>query len=310
MPCAIGGCVKVGIDDRDWAILLSRIRNDRCTPFLGAGASAHILPTAATLADRWAIELGYPLPERGDLARVAQYSAITGDPLFPKEQVAKVCTEVNLVQALRPGDCYDLLSDLDLSIFITTNYDDLLPHALRNKRKEPVALLCPWNTSAYDLAGDTYMYTASPTRPAVYYLHGNAQEPGTIVITEDDYLDFIVWVTRNWQEEPKDSYIAPAIKKAFARNSLLFIGYSQNDWSFRVLMRSIKQTGANLGALNIAVQLSPLDGDATEVDQEKVSDYLTRYFTGIQTNPVKLFWGTAQQFLEELKQRLAASGGS
>jgi hypothetical protein len=301
--------VQTGMDDRDWNILLSRIRSETCTPFLGAGASAHILPTAAALADRWATELGYPLPERGDLARVAQYMAITGDPLFPKELVSKVCTDVDPAAALQPGDSYDIISDLDLPIYITTNYDDLLLHALRNKRKDPQPMLCPWHNSINELASETYMYTPSTAKPAVYYLHGSAQEPGSIVITEDDYLDFIIWVTRSWKEQADKSYVAPAVKRAFARNSLLFIGYSQNDWSFRVLMRSIRQTGANLGALNIAVQLSPLDSGAEEVDQERVSDYLTKYFTGIHSNPVKLYWGTAHEFLTELKRRQAAAGG-
>jgi hypothetical protein len=310
MPRLIGGHVKSNMNDGDWNILLSRIKSETCTPFLGAGASAHILPTAAMLADSWATELGYPLPERGDLARVAQYMAITGDRVFPKQRISDVCTGVNLAAALQPGDCYDIISDLDLPIYITTNYDDLLLHALQNKRKQPQALLCPWHNSIYELAGETYTYVPSSARPAVYYLHGNAQEPGSIVITEDDYLDFIVWVTRNWKEQPDKSYIAPAVKRAFARNSLLFIGYSQNDWSFRVLMRSIRQTGANLGALNIAVQLSPLDGDANDIDQEKVSDYLTKYFTGIHDNPVKLYWGTAQDFLSELKQRMVAKEGA
>jgi hypothetical protein len=90
----------------------------------------------------------------------------------------------------------------------------------------------------------------------------------------------------------------------------MFIGYSQNDWSFRVLMRSFRQTGANLGASNIAVQLSPLGNDATEVDQENVSDYLTKYFTGIQSNPVKIYWGSADNFLRELQIRLEETEGS
>ncbi len=300
----IGGRVKTGMEDSDWDTLLSRIRDGKCTPFLGAGASAHVLPTGAVLADRWAKELGYPLQEPGDLARVAQYLAITRDPLRPKELVSKVCMAVDPVSALRPGDCYDMISDLDLPVYITTNYDDLLMHALRNKRKQPQALLCPWNASARELAEKTYEYEPSPQRPAVYYLHGSAQKPGSIVLTEDDYLDFIVWVTRSWRQQAEKSYIAPVVKEALAETSLVFIGYSQNDWSFRVLMRSMRQTGANLGALNVAVQLSPLNEDATEKDQEKVTNYLTKYFTGIHNNPVKLYWGTADEFMRELKGRL------
>jgi SIR2-like domain len=297
--------VKTGMDDGDWEILIGRVRDGKCTPFLGAGASAHILPTGTTLAARWANELAYPLPERDDLARVAQYIAITrGDLLHPKELVAKECTAVNLAGALQSGDCYDLISGLELPIYITTNYDDLLLQALINKRKQPQVLLCPWNASVQELAKKTYTYEPTAKRPAVYYLHGSAQKPSSIVLTEDDYLDFIVWVTRSWKLQAKQSYISPAVKYALAETSLLFIGYSQNDWTFRVLMRSIRQTGANLGALNVAVQLRPLADDATAGDQEKVEDYLTKYFTGIQNNPVRVYWGTADDFMIEFKRRL------
>jgi hypothetical protein len=122
------------------------------------------LSTGAVLADRWANEFGYPLPERSDLARVAQYIAITRDYLRPKELVSKICTAVDPVGALQPGDPYDILSGLDLPLYITTNYDDLLFHALQNKRKEPQLLLCPWNKSSDELAKKTYMYEPAPHR--------------------------------------------------------------------------------------------------------------------------------------------------
>jgi SIR2-like domain len=101
------------------------------------------------------------------------------------------------------------------------------------------------------------------------------------------------------------------VKAAIATNSMLFIGYSQSDWTFRILMRCIRQTGGNLGARHVAVQLSPLNDDATEVDQDKVSDYLTKYFTGIQSNnPVTIYWGPADAFLGDLQVHLAEAKGS
>lgn len=176
--------MKTGMGDGDWEVLLGRIQKQMCTPFLGAGASAHVLPTGMELAGRWANEVDYPLPERDDLARVAQYMAIKWDRLSPKERVSELCKKVDPAEALQPGDAYDIVSGLDLPMYITTNYDDLLLHALRNKRKEPQALLCPWNPAIHALVKETYRYQPSPSRPAVYYLHGNAQELGSIVNTK------------------------------------------------------------------------------------------------------------------------------
>jgi hypothetical protein len=300
----MGVSVKIGMGDSDWALLLGRIQNKMCTPFLGSGASASVLPTGVDLASRWATEVHYPLRERDDLGRVAQYLAITVDPLSPKERVAQLC-KVDPSEALQPGDAYDVISDLDLPMYITTNYDDLLLHALRRKRKEPELLLCPWNPTIHELVKDTYKYQPTPDKPAVYYLHGSAQELASIVITEDDYLDFIVWVANQWRVQPNISRISPAMKTALSKNSMLFIGYSQNDWTFRVLMRCIRQAGGNLGARHVAVQLSPLNADATEVDQDKVSEYFAKYFTGLRSNnPVSIYWGKADVFLRDLQARL------
>jgi hypothetical protein len=235
--------------------------------------------------------------------------SITLDELHPKLLVSELCKSIDPAAALQPGDCYDVIAGLDLPVYITTNYDDLLLHALRSKRKEPMPLLCPWHDSLHESAGETYSYDPTPTKPAVYYLHGRADVPNSIVVTEDDYLDFIVWITRQWKVQADDSHITSAVKRALAMHSLLFIGYSQNDWTFRVLMRSMRQTNSALRTLSVAVQLSPLDDDAAEVDQDKVADYLTRYFEGVQGTRVRLYWGTAQQFVTELKDRLAATNG-
>jgi hypothetical protein len=295
--------------DGDWELLLSRIHNKTCTPFLGAGASAHVLPTGTDLAKQWADELRYPLPVQGDLAQVAQYMAITRDDPFPKERVSELCRKIHPAEALQRGDSYDIISSLDLPVYITTNYDNLLIHALRNNGKTPQALLCPWRNSLYGLVGETYMYEPTPKKPVVYYLHGSADVPRSIVITEDDYLDFIVWVTQKWQEQSDVSRISPFVIDALGTNSLLFIGYSQKDWSFRVLMRCIRQAGNNLGARHIAVQL-PLSKDATAKDQERIEDYVTRYFAKIQGNPVTIYWGTADEFLQDLQKHLEEAEGS
>jgi hypothetical protein len=66
----------------------------------------------------------------------------------------------------------------------------------------------------------------------------------------------------------------------------------------------------NMGARHVAVQLSLLGDDATEEDQERVAEYITGYFSGPRSsNPVTLYWGTADDFLKELQRRLAETEG-
>jgi hypothetical protein len=73
------------LKDDTWTILLERIANQRCVPFLGAGASYPALPLGSKIATDWAQEYNYPGDNPTNLVEVAQFLAIQFDPAFPKE---------------------------------------------------------------------------------------------------------------------------------------------------------------------------------------------------------------------------------
>jgi hypothetical protein len=35
-------------------------------------------------------------------------------------------------------------------------------------------------------------YSPSPANPLAYHVHGHSQNPSSLVLTEDDYIDFLV----------------------------------------------------------------------------------------------------------------------
>jgi len=74
----------MSLDQRGWNTLLRQIQRGQCTPVVGAGASATIVPGAARLARSWAREYDYPLADNEDLARVSQYIALTDYPARPR----------------------------------------------------------------------------------------------------------------------------------------------------------------------------------------------------------------------------------
>ena len=136
------------LEDGDWDILLSRIKDGKCTPFLGAGVNAGVLPLGTDIAKRWAAQYGYPLEDSWDLARVAQFLAVRRrDGMFPKEEAIKELSNVEppdfTKQALRHG----ILADLPLPVYLTTNYDDFMALALRSRNKRPQVEVCRWNDS-------------------------------------------------------------------------------------------------------------------------------------------------------------------
>lgn len=297
------------LDDKGWEVLLERVRDGRCTPFLGAGVNHGILPLGAEIAEEWSRENNYPLDDISDLVKVAQFLAIDRqDPMFPKEKILKLlkqrlaswksCIDTNEFFA-RPAEPLVVLASLPIPIYLTTNYDDLLASALKVYGKDPQREFCPWNKYARrrqtsSIFDDVRGVDPSEKNPVVYHLHGHDGCPESLVLTEDDYLDFLVNISR-------DEKTVPArIQEAFSGNSLLFVGYSLADWSFKVLFRGLVATmDPSLRRLSVSVQLPP---GVPAKKRQKVQDYLARYFGNIGGR-VQVFWGTASEFAVELRDR-------
>jgi hypothetical protein len=64
------------LTDSDWKNLMRRIKDKKCTPFIGAGACAGTLPLGSDVARKWASEYNYPLSDNWDLARVSQFLTV------------------------------------------------------------------------------------------------------------------------------------------------------------------------------------------------------------------------------------------
>jgi hypothetical protein len=274
----------------DWKFLLGRIGDGRCTPFLGAGVAHGILPLGGELAERLSQEYDYPLGKSTDLIRVAQYVAINSDPMHVKEKLSEMVEGVKLPARKDPEDePHRLLAKLPLPIYLTTNYDDLMLQALRERRKDPVRDLCRWTEyisevpSVFDAAHDP-PYKPSVANPLVFHLHGHAGVVESLVVTEDDYLEFLGNISQ-------DKKLIPSrVAQSLAATSLLFIGYQLADWNFRVILRGL----ARRGYTNYAVMPPPGGPDEAK---EKMLKFLTRYYGNLN---IRMYWGTAKEFLSEL----------
>ena len=300
--------MALSLSDQDWQVLLKRINDGKCTPFLGAGASAEYIPLARSIAEMWAQEYGYPLADTHDLARVAEFRALQADDIQPKEEVAALCKPTKPPDFAAPNQIHGLLAELPLPVYVTTNYDDLMSLALRQSGREPRAELCRWNRfiagTRRDLFGRGSNYRAAVGSPVVYHLHGHMDVPQSIVLTENDYIDFLVKISS------ERNFLPAPIINALAGTTLLFLGYSRSDWNFRVLFRGlVNAIAADRGMFSVAVQTNPTPADAPDASQERARQYLDRYFEKILRNPVRVYWGTVSDFAAELRQRRKAFNG-
>lgn len=311
-----------------WEDAMLMVRNHRFTPVLGPGLADNIIGSRAEIARRWARRWQMPIAPyaRSNLAQVAQYlrvghtpgrvtdyfedyirtelrerkeNARGNDPfgelsedLIEGDQPGRALLEIG--RQLRHRDItesYRLAAHLPVKVFVTTAWADLLQDALqdRDPPKKPVTLCFPWTDRA---EWDEPAEPDEPTveRPWVYHLFGRIDTLESLVLTEDDYLE---WLTA-WIE--KQSIIPPAVKAALIKNSLLFLGYHLDDWDFRVVFQSIKSfRGNRMGTRShLGVQLRPETG---MIEPEAAQKYLESFFG---EDKVSIFWAETSQFLDEL----------
>jgi hypothetical protein len=295
---------------------------------LGPGLASGMLGSRPEVARRWVERWQMPIAphDQGDLAKVAQYLRVRSAAGVVRAELRKhLMTEISerrkrarpddpvwnlpeeLVQGPDPepailevgrrmrevdeGDPYRVMADLPVSIYITTGWTDLLQTALQDRERKPTTMMFPWNDSI-----ETQRLRATPTveQPLVYHLYGRLDNPSSLLLSEDDYF---VWLTA-WISLRKS--IPPAVKKALTAQSLLFLGYSLDDWDFRVIFQSIKSFGGAglLGEnLHVGVQLSP---ESQMIEPEAAQEYLESYFG---QDKISIYWGETRQFLDELRRR-------
>jgi hypothetical protein len=298
------------LTENDWNALLFKIRSGRCTPFIGAGASHPVLPLASELAERLVADheresgTTCPLPDRRDLARVTEYLAIAyRDNTMPKLKIAELIRTMGRPDFSNELEPHRILADLDLPLYLTTNYDGFLLDALKLRRPGARREYARWTRFLLENRSSDFDTGYEPSRdqPAVFHLHGHADVPEAMVATEDDYLDFLVNISKDLANSPTDrrkkAVLPLAIRSAIMTTTLLFIGYGLADINFRVILRgllgSLEPSGQQI---NIAVQWA---GDSSR----DLQAYLEQYFD--RTLGLSIFWGSSQDFATKLRQLLS-----
>ncbi len=292
-----------GLGDKDWAILLRHISKGKCTPFIGPEACAGSYPTKSARAQQWCDEEDYPLEDRSELARVAQFLAVRDYPSRPIERLIEEFEKVKTPDFSDPYEVHGVLADLPLPVYVTTNYDNFMMKAFDHKtmKRDARSEYCRWreglNKTESTLSGE---YKPTQANPVVFHLYGKIEEERSLVLTENDYLQFLVNVSR------QEKLIPPVIQGAITGGSLLFLGYQLDEWDFRVLFH-ILQTylESALTKAHISVQLVPMIEPPNQEQVEKATSYLNSYFE--KQLYTRVYWGTCHEFVQELKQRWEAS---
>lgn len=194
-------------------------------------------------------------------------------------------------------DPIEQLAKLGLPIYITTSPFDFLERAIRADKREPRTQVCYWSGTppVIDPALETdYDFRPSRATPLVFHLFGLEEFPETIVLHEDDYLDFLFAVLRDADQRLVPSYLFQSI----AQSDLILLGYRLRDWDLRVMFRGLLNTPAKLRKMNLAIQMDPARIQSDELN-EKIKAYLLGYF---DESTFKVAWGSPQDFVRRLAE--------
>jgi hypothetical protein len=195
-----------------------------------------------------------------------------------------------------------LLAKLPVSIYITTSYSNFLERALEKEDKTPRTQVCFCKLKSIKKTEHWPDRNFQPTEksPAVVHLFGLEDYINTLVLSEDDHINFLLNAVESLGKENVSEMYPAYLQGALSESSLLLLGYHMRDWDFRTLFRFISKVRKPDSmeakvAPSIAIQFRPSLG--RKENETRSLKYLEEYF---KTGKFMVKWNTIQQFIYEL----------
>jgi hypothetical protein len=131
-----------------------------------------------------------------------------------------------------PSPTLRALAELNFPLAITTNYDRLFEDALLMAGKNPTTAV--YQPSATGRPDDV-LQDPSGENPFIFKIHGDINTPESLVITDEDYIDFVLRMTAPGQFNP----VPGTFHYRLSTWPTLFIGYSMLDYNLRLLLKTL-----------------------------------------------------------------------
>ena len=176
------------------------------------------LPSRADLARELARRKG--LDESLSLAQVAQRVSQAGNRWEFTALIRDALDTTNKSPHPFHWRIIELVKTRRVKTLITTAYDNLLELAFQE-----VGVGFNRVVHGSDVA------FIRPNRPTLVKLYGDAQQPNTLVVTEDDHYGL-------WRDRDREDLL-DEVRSVLRRNTVLFLGYNLTDPDFNLLWREV-----------------------------------------------------------------------
>jgi hypothetical protein len=201
-----------------------------------------------------------------------------------------------------PSDVEDplrLLAKLPLPIYITTSYHNFLERMLEAENKRPRTQVCFWSGGRARAKPEHWPdpdFEPTVVSPAVYHVFGLENYPQTLVLSEDDFMNFLIAVAEDTNTQ--NPIVPLRLREALAESRLILLGYHLPDWEFRILFRFIlKFRRSDLSPRSTVIQVIPRIKRIE--DQRRLLAYLLHYFDRKQFD---VEWTSAEDYIQRLWQ--------
>lgn len=243
---------KPSLDQSEWTLLLHAIQRKKCIVLLGPGVAVDPddpsgVPLNARLAQSLASALesagkGDALLARSDLAHVAQ---IYERQMRGKRPGLELAAEAFYKPYEgRTTSLHRDLAALPFTLCVSTTPDRFLLNAFTEAPgKEPTYdyhHFQPDPTRVRERSARVMPPEENPeTKPLIFDLYGSLDELDSLVLTENDLLDYLVSVAR--QSPPLHPYVSSQFSDPTV--SFLFLGFGFHQWYVRILLHVLKAAG-------------------------------------------------------------------
>lgn len=142
------------------------------------------------------------------------------------------------------------LAALPFYIIINSTHDNLMVDAFAKNQKEPIVECYDFNGGAKNL-----VQMGTVEKPMVYYLYGAIQQPQSLVISENDLLDFLVAVISDNPRLPNN------IRSEFKKRGkcFLFLGFGLKHWYLRILLHALQGENKDIRSFALEQFKNPFD---------------------------------------------------
>jgi hypothetical protein len=223
-------------EENDWDDLIDAINYKKCILMLGPetafeNSNGFRKLYSVLLAEQLAEKIEPEIKEKIDqknLAEVSNYFLSPNKKGRSRNNLISRVKNFYLKDDRLTTSFHQDLAALPFYLTLTTSPDILFLNALRERKKSPNIGYFNFNKGKSEV---NYL-EGTEDQPLIFYLFGSLQDPESLVITENELLDFLISILT-----PKGLPNDLVSELQDPEKSFLFLGFGFKNWYLRILLR-------------------------------------------------------------------------